>query len=581
MCARCLPICSCLTRFSGNSRSDVRASPPDPKNVIRSLPLSLCLAGILAQSAFAQARPTGPVIDTIIIDVSNVFAPDEATRGFNRLMNIVHFPTNAFVIRQHLLFAVGDTVNVDALSQTERNLRQLRLFSTVAIDTIRVENRLGVRVETRDAISLTPTIGFSSTGTTVTWALGVTESNLLGSGNRVSWIYRNEVDRNGFDLGAATRLTFGTQVDTEFNWSNWSDGNVAYGLIGDPFRSETDTRSITYVIAGANRRVLQYRTVTTLDTTTYRQTGFINRFDAFVAPVAALARYRRVGFSAQVRREEFVLAADTGMTVPDTITAAVGIAFEMQHADFEAIRPQFNGAGPTEDLDLSLQLRLGVWVAPSMFGYERTGAGPELDFKVGVGGERVFSKFRLKGDGLFTSTGLDSGRVDVMATFGARTAESHWDLIYVTAGAQHNPPPGGEYDLGAGAATAAKGCGNVTLCSAAGRFERPLSFIGPRLYGAHAFTGTRTFWGTYEHRWFLVDDIAGWFGLALAAFFDYGGAWYTDQEPRHGGNAGLGLRLGGIRGIGGSLMRLDLGYTFGDGVTDDGLVVGLGQAFVY
>ncbi len=69
--------------------------------------------------------------------------------------------------------------------------------------------------------------------------------------------------------------------------------------------------------------------------------------------------------------------------------------------------------------------------------------------------------------------------------------------------------------------------------------------------------------------------------MAVAAFFDYGGAWYADQDPRLGGNVGLGLRLGGIRGIGGSLTRLDFGYTFGDGVTENGIVVGIGRAFVY
>jgi len=99
---------------------------------------------------------------------------------------------------------------------------------------------------------------------------------------------------------------------------------------------------------------------------------------------------------------------------------------------------------------------------------------------------------------------------------------------------------------------------------------------GPRLYPAHAFTGTRTIWFTFEDRIVLSEQAFGLVGVGLAPFVDWGGAWYGDEpvwpgkvtallrEPmRTGSDAGVSLRLGPTRAVRGEVSEFAVGYRFG------------------
>jgi len=128
-------------------------------------------------------------------------------------------------------------------------------------------------------------------------------------------------------------------------------------------------------------------------------------------------------------------------------------------------------------------------------------------------------------------------------------------VLRIQGGVLKGVPPGSEFDIGHG--------------------------IGPRAFGPHSFTGERAVWGTLEHRWFVVDEIIGLLGLGLAGFVDYGGAWFTDQSSRFGGDVGAGLRFGATRATGSNIGRLDFAYRFGDGFDGNRFVVSFGRGFVF
>ena len=88
---------------------------------------------------------------------------------------------------------------------------------------------------------------------------------------------------------------------------------------------------------------------------------------------------------------------------------------------------------------------------------------------------------------------------------------------------------------------------------------------GPRLFGAHAFTGTRTVWLAVEDRVLAVDELGSLVGLGFAPFFDWGGAWYDDEPMRTGGDVGIALRLGPTRAVRGDVEELAVGWRFGAG----------------
>ena len=114
-------------------------------------------------------------------------------------------------------------------------------------------------------------------------------------------------------------------------------------------------------------------------------------------------------------------------------------------------------------------------------------------------------------------------------------------ILHLEGGAIRGAKPGGEFDLW--------------------RDQN-----GPRVFGAHAFTGTRMVWLAFENRILVADDVWGLLGVGVAPFFDYGGAWYADERARLGGDVGLALRLGPTRAVHGSVTEFAVGYRFGDGV---------------
>jgi len=524
-------------------------------------------------AAGQRSDSTAQAIDTIVVVTDEVFGED-FSGGIYRFLNKIHITTRPWVIERDLLLRAGDSFDPRLAEESERYLRRLGIFSVVDIDTVTMDSKLALRVATQDGWSTKPRIGFQFTGSVFTGRVGLTETNLVGTGNMASLVYRKETDRSGIEVTTNIQRLLGSQVGVFGAYFGYSDGKWACWEIGDPFRSALDRIAVIDTGGVADRRVLRFSTVTTLDTTVYKQNMFFNRVYATFAAAATPSHYIRLGGMAHFQTGKHVRADDPALSVPDTSSGAFGISAAYQAPKFVVLSPQANGFGQDEDLDLSFTLNLQLWAAPSAFGYTRSGLGPQLYIAKGIGTPHGFAKAALDANGLFTESGLDSGRVNLELTAGLRSGAKHWDLLFIRAGIQHNPSPGREYDLGVGSPD--------TLTAS----RRPMKFVGPRMFPPHSFTGTRALWATYEHRWFTETVFFNLLSLGYAAFADFGGAWYREQQSRWGGNVGAGLRLGtGFTG-GVGMLRLDLGYLFGDGVNESGenergLVFGIGTAFVY
>jgi hypothetical protein len=453
--------------------------------------LSLCLpAAALGQAVTAPA----PAIDTVIIHTRNVFTREQTEGNFAfRLMNAIHAITKETTVRDELLFGPGEPYDSVKAAESARNLRARELFVNVDIDTTRIDGKLAVIVDTRDAWTLKPKFSFTiATDGTWTGQFGLSEINLFGSGNLAHIAYVKEAERAGPQATADFRRLFGTELGAAGSVTLWDDGTDGFWRFGDPWTSSLDPRSVMYDAEASERRVLQYR-VDDLgrDTTTYDRNALINRLTAGTAPISEPTR-----------------------------------------------------------------VKLTLNLAASGLGYRRTGIGPHVEAALGTRGANAFAVSTLKGSGLFTDAGLDSGRVVLDVTLGFKLWPRHSTTLYVTAGAQENPPPGQEFNLG---------------------FETP-----PRSWEPFAFVGTRMVWGTLEHRWYKWEALFDLVSVGLAAFMDYGGAWYPDQDPRFGGNAGIGLRMGGALSAAARTGRLDFGCRFGQGADfGDPCVVTFGAGFVF
>ena len=156
--------------------------------------------GALAPAVGAQAQ-----IDTVIVVARNVFDPPGNTPRFvARLGNALHVTTNPGIVRRLLLIDAGSRIDSARLVESERALREVGVFRSVQLDTVRVGDRLALRVETADGWSTSPQLNLSSAGGSTTWSAALVERNFLGTATFVSVAYGRNPDRRSFDVQFAS-----------------------------------------------------------------------------------------------------------------------------------------------------------------------------------------------------------------------------------------------------------------------------------------------------------------------------------------------------------------------------------------
>jgi hypothetical protein len=426
----------------------------------------------------SNARRTGPVIDTIIVVTHDIYAPEEASRSaISGIMNALHVTTRPSVVRHELLFRVGEPFDPLKVAETARNLRARGLFRSVQIDSMRVEDKLAVLVRTSDGWTTTLSLSANFSGGEFVWGLGGQERNLLGTGARAGLFYRQEVDRTAFTITGGMDRISGTRAGVSGFWDALSDGNFAGWKAGAPFRAISDPWGFDTDGDAGRQRILQFRNGDSVETylrRTFRQLAW-----GGWATEADVRGYVRVGFAAQIKREEYTLWDVDETMVPDTVQAAIGAWIDVLDPQYTVVT-HYNGFAREVDVDLSTQVLVGAWLAPDGLGYPRTGVGPVLIARAGASLGPTFGWINVAANGLFSSAGLDSGTVLATGTVVGQFIRKNSTVLHVEFGARKGTPPGMEFDLG-------------------------LRF-GPRAFQAHAFTGDRMIWGTLEPglRWRVV-----------------------------------------------------------------------------
>jgi hypothetical protein len=513
--------------------------------LIRKSVFVVLLAAILAAPVAAQT------IDTIVVENRNIFEPLGDVPGLlARVGDALHVRTRAWVIRRTLLFDQGDRYDSARVLESERALRGLGVFREVALDTTHLDGRFGVRVATADGWSTRPQVGFSSAAGDVTWDVGLVEKNLLGTANYVMADYQKTPDRRLLTLLYQAPGFLFRRANLSATYADLSDGAFGFWSYGVPFY-ETSARTALATSGGAGTvRVLRFRDGFLADSV--RQRVLQLGVSGGVALRATARDYVRLRVFGQWRRGSF--GRYGGPAAPDSQSFAAGLGLELGRSRFRVVEG-LDKYARREDVDVSQRLWVGLWAAPRAFGNApgRAGVGPEFQAQLGGAWPRGFAWLRLNADGLLAASGLDSGRVETEVTVMSQALPRQTLVVHAEGGAASNVEPGSEFDLWF--------------------FQN-----GPRAFGAHAFTGTRRYWVVAEDRILVTRSILGLFGLGLAPFAEWGGAWYDGERPRAGGDAGLALRLGSTRSTRGEVTEISLANRFGQGFVGGRWVVTIREA---
>jgi len=491
-----------------------------------------------------SAQTPAPAIDTIIVVNRNVFdLQDPDAPGFlARLANRLHVPTRTGVIRRTLLLNPGDRYDSARVAESERALRGLHVFSRVRFDTTRLDGRLALRVATTDGWSTKPQLGYSSSGGSVSWLVGLVEDNLLGTATSLTAVYNDTPDRSIFSLGYVNPYFFARRARLSAEYKGKSDGRRGQWLAGVPFYETAAPRALLTDGQAASERILRFRNGSPLDTLERR--GLRVGVTTGLAVHATTRGYTRLWLAGAWRRDNFAREDSTRsptFVFPDSAFGTVGAGIDLGHVRFQVLE-RFNSYARREDVDLSQLFHLGLWAAPRAWGYgpASAGVGVELRGQLSALWPGGFVVLRAGANGVFTAGVPDSGRVSGGLTVASQNLPKQTLVLHLEGAGLRRPSAGEEFDL-------------LTSQS------------GPRVFAIHQFTGTRMVWLAVEDRVLLADELWGIAGVGVAPFFDYGGAWYAGDPSRVGSDVGLALRFGPTRAVRGDVAEFAVGYRFGEG----------------
>jgi hypothetical protein len=518
-------------------------------------------ASALAGQASHPDSSHASIIRGITIDPKRIFDSAEATSAFYRGMNALHSTTKPYVIRNQLLFAVGDRWDSATVNETVRNLRSLGLFRRVEIDSIPTDSGVIARVVTQDAWTLGIVFTIKSTGSEIGYAVGINDRNVLGSGTQFQVQYGKNPDRDSVMFGLTRNFVFNTPFNLGANFNLLSDGQTGWFNFGLPFRTLESPTGWTLGGDLYNGRVLLFYGGDTIATDTVRRSYQVLTLNPAIALSASAERYVRLGIYAQVQRSAYQPYDASASLLTDSVSAAFGPYLAIGRPFYRHTR-FYTAGGRLEDLSLGVSGTLGAYLAPATWGYHTTGVGASLLVTAGQGQGQFFALESLTVTSLFQHGSLDSGSVYAGVTLAWQPTEVQLLVGYVGVGAQKNGYPGENYDLGFGYAL--------------------------RAFPQHSFTGNRMFITAAEYRWVFIRDFAKLFALGAGVFVDHAGAWYTYPVPgvpvpaeRTGTDAGIGLRFSSITGNPGYVMRADAAYRWPTDALAGGWVFTFGKGFVW
>ncbi len=176
-------------------------------------------------------------IEPVVLPIFNERDPKENNRLY-RLINTLHIDTRPATVRRQLTLKPGSTLDPSALTENERLLRRNDYVSDAMIVPERIcGDQLELLAVVRDIWTLNPTASFSRTGGENKSDVGISESNLLGSGQSLAIGRFKNDDRTGYSIAYSHDQLFGNHTELDLTYANTSDGELKEFNFARPFYS--------------------------------------------------------------------------------------------------------------------------------------------------------------------------------------------------------------------------------------------------------------------------------------------------------------------------------------------------------
>lgn len=509
-------VCACLAALA----SPVRAEKP------------------LALGVLPGALPTIGSISITNNDIFDVDKPEE-NRGLYRMANRLHVRTRPEVIRQQLLFSVGDAYSRQAIDESERILRSNRYIQEVSLRPIpREDGTVDIDVTTSDVWTLMPKLSFSKAGGATNTAIGIKEMNVLGSGVAVEAMFKSDVDRDSTIIKVVDRNLGRSWYRLATSIAQNSDGHE-YGLdIGKPFYSLNSTDALGLSFLDANRIETFYERGEIVSDVRHqgrdvemllgRSRGLENGWA------------RRVTFGAGVSDHSY---GDSGSTDPELLPLMQARRLVYPFVGLEIVEDRYDKASNldqmhrVEDRFLGTRASARIGLAREAFGSDRNAWLVDLHAQTGFGNsERSSLLLAANATTRLESDGAQDLLFEVSAKYYKRQSERRLLYVGLSGSYGHNPDLDQYLQLGGD--------------------------NGLRGYPVRFQSGDKRAVLTVEQRLFTDWYPFSLFRVGAATFFDVGRTWgaspVSDASDTWLSDIGFGLRVGGTRSGLGRMIHFDV-----------------------
>jgi Omp85 superfamily domain len=501
----------------------------------------------------ALLESTGAVIGKVWIDNNNIFDlgnPDE-NKALYRFANRTHVTTRPAVIHQQLLFSPGDKISVQALEESERLIRSNRYIHAASVRPVKLDDGVvDIEVTTSDVWTLMPKIALSRSGGTNNTALGVKETNLLGTGIELELAFKSDVDRDSSSIKFVDRHLGNSWYSLAAYIAENSDGRAHHLQLEKPFYS-LDSRSSVGVSTLSNDRVESFYDRGERLSEYRHQEKRANTFFGWSKGLhESYTRRYMVGLA--LEQHDFSPYSDSnfasGPVPADRKFFYPYIGFELLEDNFEKAS-NHDQIGRVEDRFLGTRLSANLGFATTAAGSDRDALLLDTSFQKGFGSSERHSLLLAAGlNARVEDTGVENLLLDTSARYFKRQSEKR--LLYIALNASY----GQSLDLDQ----------HLQIGGDSGLRGYPLRYQG----------GDKRALLTVEQRYFT--DWYPWrlFKVGGALFFDIGRVW--GDSPVQGTNAellrdvGFGLRIGNDRSGFGRMIHIDVAMPLdGDSQIDD------------
>jgi hypothetical protein len=493
----------------------------------------------------AELESRGATIGRIDVHVQNIFdlSDPREDRPLYRLADHLHYPTRQRIVREQLLFAVGERVSAQKFAETERILRTRVYLNDAWIAPASYDaasNAAGIAVTVRDVWTLNPGISLGRSGGSNRSRLQLEDQDLLGLGTQVSVSRSHDVDRTSTAVSYVDPNLHGSWWQLALDYADNSDGKVKAIDMERPFYSLTTHTALGGALFDGTSVVPRYSRGQVVD----QFEEHLNKHQAYFGWSDGLVNGWTRRWIAGVRYESAVFNRRADLA-PQPLQLPADRRFAYPWLGWQIVEDHYVTSenmdliGRTEDLYLGRSLYLELGYSPAAFG---SLAPAVLGRANALAGWQFDPQRELFLASTFVGRFEHGAARNLSVIGGARYfyRVSARQLLYAS--------------LSGTASHALDAEQQVLLGGDSGLRGYPLRFQG----------GSSSALLTLEYRVFT-----DWFPFRLlrvggAAFFDAGRTWGQDLTGATPlgllKDVGVGLRFGNVRSGLGNVLHVDFSY---------------------